>query len=32
MITEKYEFTARLGFTVADNADNNNTMVDEMEV
>ena len=31
MITEKYNFTERLGFTVADNADNNQTMVEEME-
>ena len=32
LITEKYEFTRHLGFTVADNADNNDTMVDEMEL
>ena len=32
LITEKYEFTHRLGFIVADNADNNDIMVNEMEV
>ena len=30
-ITEKYGFTHQLSFTVADNANNNDTMVQEME-
>ena len=30
-ITEKYGFTDQLGFTMADNAENNQTMVQEME-
>ena len=30
-VTERYQFIPRLGFTITDNAGNNNTMVDEME-
>ena len=30
-ITEKYDFTERLGFTMADNTDNNQTIIEEIK-
>ena len=31
LMTEKYQFMSRLGFTVVDNADNNDTMIQEIK-